>query len=281
MNKIKALTNPFFKNNLNDEKIIEYKTNKKLKNKNECIIISIIGPHESGKSIFSINLAKNLENKKILLIDFDVLNNSIHSILGISKFPFKINNNNKDIKKYIYKFNKNLHILSGIDFIFPNKISNSEIKNLFNELKFIYDYIIIDTSSECFFDTTRYLIRYSDQCIFLLEGNILEIKKAKKLLNIYLEHWYINKNKINIVINKYNKNSINMNLLKKIFIDFNLIGKLNYDNIYNLLINKNFKFFISTRKIKKQFNKIINNLNNKIKKEKRERKNINEYRFIN
>ena len=52
-------------------------------------VISITGPPSVGKSIFSINLAKinsyeNFENK-ILIIDADIINSSIHTILGLPK----------------------------------------------------------------------------------------------------------------------------------------------------------------------------------------------------
>lgn len=46
-------------------------------------------------------------------------------------------------------------------------------------------------------------------------------------------------NKINILFNKYNKNSIDINILKNIFSEFNILGKLNFDEKYNLIINKN------------------------------------------
>ena len=240
--------------------IVKYRVkrkNKKIYNKfkKDGIIISILGTHESGKSIFSINLAKSIKNKKILLIDFDLLNNSINSILGIKKYPNKKEND-------ILKINKNLYLLSAVNIIFKNKdkITNSEIKELLQKLKMNFDYIIIDTSSECFFDATRFIIKNSNKCIFLLEANLLEINNAKKLLSMYLENWYIDKNKINIVLNKYNKNAIDFNILKNIFSDFKMLGKINYDDYYNLLINKNFNIIFKSKKIKKQYKIILDNL---------------------
>lgn len=244
-----------------ENKIIKYKIKKKLnkiKEKN-CNVISILGSYESGKSIFSIILSKSFKNKKVLLIDFDILNNSIHSILGIKKYPNK-NKDKVEIKNLIYKYNKNLDLICGVDLLFKNKITNTEIKKLIAELKLKYDYIILDTSSECFYDVTRFLIRNSNECIFLLEANLLEIKKAKKLLSIYIEEWNIKKEKINIVLNKYNYNSIEINLLKNIFFDFKILGKINYDTNYNLLINRNFNQLFKLKKIDNQYKNIIKNL---------------------
>lgn len=250
-----------------DDKIIKYKIKKKniiKKNNKKCFIICILGYYESGKSIFCINLSKNIKNKKILIIDFDILNNSIFSILGINKIQNKekVNiNDSLNIKNIIYKFNKNLHLICGIDLLLPNKITNKEIQLLINNLQFNYDYIIIDTSSECLNDTTKFLIKNSDKSIFLLEANTLEIKKSKRLLNIYLEEWYIKKGKINIVFNKYNRNSIKFNLLKIIFSDFKILGKVDYNLKYNFLINKNFKNYFVCNKIKRQYKNILKSIN--------------------
>ena len=243
--------------------VIKYKANNNLKisrkTKRKCFVISVLGSYESGKSIFSINLVKNFKNKKVLLIDFDILYNSIHSILGIKKYP-KINNKKITYEKMIIKLSNNFHLISGINMLFPNKVSNDDIKNMLTYLKTRYDYIIIDTSSDCFFDVNKALIKYSNKCIFLLEANVLEIKKAKNLLSIYLEKWQFKKEKFNIVINKYNTNSISLDIIKNIFSDFKILGKIDYDRSYNVLINRNFKSYFLYKKLRKQYKKIIHNL---------------------
>ena len=89
------------------------------------------------------------------------------------------------------------------------------------------------------------------------------MKKSKKIINLYLEKWYIKKEKINIVFNKYNNYSIDMNLLKIVYSDFKILGKIEYDSKYNLLINKNFKNYFWCNKIKQEYKNIIINLNKK------------------
>ena len=96
-NKFSHKIKSFFKDNIvnkilkNKKNIINSKSNKKDKDKNikNKKVISITGPPSVGKSIFSINLAKinsyeNSENK-ILIIDADIINSSIHTILGLPK----------------------------------------------------------------------------------------------------------------------------------------------------------------------------------------------------
>ena len=62
-------------------------------------------------------------------------------------------------------------------------------------------------------------------------------------------------NKINILFNKFNKNSIDINILKIIFSEYNIIGKIDINNKYNLIINKNANKI--DKNIKKEYLKII------------------------
>ena len=244
------------KNKVNNKKIILNKLinifNKKQKyDLKEEKIISVTGTNGVGKSIFTINLANSLSNSKnkILIIDFDILNNSLHTILGIKKYSQKIRNKIKNnnllkeikIEELIIKINSKIDLVSGINLLFDSKykISSEKVKNILSKLKEKYEIIIIDTSSECFLDYTKEIIKNSNLNIFILEANLLEIKKAKNLLNIYINNWEIPQESINILFNKYNENSIDISILKKIFSGFNILGKLSFNPQYNLIINKN------------------------------------------
>lgn len=83
----------------------------------------------------------------------------------------------------------------------------------------------------------------------------MEIQKSKNILKIYKEEWNIDNNKINILFNKFNKNSIDINILKIIFSEYNIIGKIDINNKYNLIINKNANKI--DKNIKKEYLKII------------------------
>lgn len=244
------------KNKVNNKKIILNKLinifNKKQKyDLKEEKIISVTGTNGVGKSIFTINLANSLSNSKnkILIIDFDILNNSLHTILGKKKYSQKIRNKIKNnnllkeikIEELIIRINSKIDLVSGINLLFDSKykISSEKVKNILSKLKEKYEIIIIDTSSECFFDYTKEIIKNSNLNIFILEANLLEIKKAKNLLNIYINNWEIPQENINILFNKYNENSIDISILKKIFSGFNILGKLSFNPQYNLIINKN------------------------------------------
>jgi len=140
--------------NKNMMKNIKIEDFSKIKKENK--IITILGGSGVGKSIFTIMLSRTLKKrgKRILIIDFDILNNNIHTILGIKKYSNKIVNNNKyKIENFIIPVNKSMDLISGLDLIFSQnkKIDSEEIIYQIEILKKRYDYIIIDTSSECFF----------------------------------------------------------------------------------------------------------------------------------
>ena len=265
-NKKENKINLFFKNNIeNNEKNNEKNNAKNHKNKiiknnaeknsknQRKEIICVSGTSGVGKSIFSINLAKSFMNEqnKILIIDFDILNNSLHTILGIKKYPEKIKNKIKNnnllsqikIEELIIKINSKIDLISGINLLFDSKyqISSAKIKNILLKLKEKYNLIIIDTSSECFFDYTKEIMKNSNYNIFITEANLLEIKKAKNLLNIYINEWEIPQRNFNILFNKYNQNSIDVSILKHIFSGFSILGKLSINPQYNLMINRNDK----------------------------------------
>lgn len=251
-----------YKNIFKENKEIIYKEQKEDNKKSK--IISIIGSSGVGKSIFCSNFSLAFKNKKTLIIDFDILNKSIKTIFGVKEKIAEENENwdKEKIDNLIIKISTDLDLICGIDVIFKNgdKQEKEKIIEILNELKNKYDVILLDTSSECFIDYTKEIIKYSDFSIFLVEANLIELKKAKKLLEIYINNWKIKKEKINIIFNKYNKNSIDDKILKNLFLDFNILGQLKLDENYNYMINKNTNYI--NKKLKEEYERIKEKVEN-------------------
>ena len=237
---------------------------KKIKEKTEEIIC-INGTSGIGKSIFTVNLAKAINKNKILIIDFDILNNSLHTILGVKKYSEKIinkienNSNEINIQELIIKINSKIDLVSGVNFLINSKHVNNSIKNILDVLSQKYDVIIIDTSSEIYLDYTKEIMKLCKFNIFISGANLLEIAKTKKLLNIYVNKWKISRRNFNILFNKYDFNSIDFSILKNIFSEFNILGKLYTSSNYNLIINKN-KSGKLNKKLQKEYWVIYKNL---------------------
>ena len=209
------------------------KSSKKVDSK-EAEMICICGVYGSGKSIISLLIAKYYEkqNKKVMIIDADIYNNSIHTILGV-----KINNNDD---KFI-KINKNISIFSDFnDFVDIDKYLKVDRFNRFlNQIKNEYDIVIIDTTSNMENEYIKKILKLSSKIIFLVEPNLSEISKSRKLLDYFLQKINMNKEKLGIIFNKVYKNTIDDNILKNLFFNIKILGKVEYSEKYSECINKN------------------------------------------
>ena len=156
----------------------------------------------------------------------------------------------KIINELIIKTKFNIDLLAGSNVIFNLQvhISPKKLVEIINNLKKIYDYIIIDTATDYLLDYTRKIIENSKNVIFISGSNLLEIKKSQKLLSIYRNEWNIDKEKIKIIFNKWNKNSIDDGILRELFKDYYILGKIKLSDYYDLAINRN---NINNKKIQK------------------------------
>ena len=250
--KNKNIIRIFYKNEIKIEQLKKYNqiknnnennkepNNKKIKNKT----IIFFGERQVGKSIIILGITKSIEknNKKILLIELNKKESDLLLILSKNKNnkknliikKQKIKKYKKTHKKYLNKNkikiiqNLILKINKNIDIISYKKIINF---NIIKKLEKKYEYIFIEINSE---KNSKKIINNIDKKILIIRPNILGIKNAKKI---------IEKNKINkykIIINNYNKYSINTEIIEKIFKE-KIIGKIKYNQEYDEIINNNFK----------------------------------------
>ncbi len=218
-NKINKKIKYFYLEKINYENII-----KMIKIKNNKNILRLIGNRGVGKTILCIIISEiiiNIKKQKVLLIDKD--KNFI-----LTKMYSRNSNNNENL----IKIKNNLYILKNE-------------KELYR-IKEQFDYIIID-SNEINVNTNNNQFIIKD--IFILEANLLELKKINnlKLNNIK-----------GIILNKNNKNNISEKIIEKIF-NKKIIGKINYNKKINLFINNNFNLFYFS---KNEINNIIRIIEN-------------------
>ena len=226
LNKIKKI---FFKNDkeLKDKIINIFNEKNYNKNYNNCKIINISGLQGSGKTTISYLYMKKqklnkmqtctISDEKEMKLYFEIYDKN------------NIQVENKDNYKIIKFKNK-------YDYIFLKfNISNIEINNIIKELRNKYNYIYIDNYK----NKKNNLIKYSDEIYIILEPNIIKIKKSKQIINYLINKMKINKDKISLIINKYNKYSISIEIIEKIFYEIKINKIIKINNKYNLIFNEN------------------------------------------
>ena len=212
-------------------------------------VISVIGNYGVGKTVFCSLLGKYMsKNYKVLLINFDIFSDNLKCL-----FDLKSSVVSSEVKKLVNKVCKNLYILNGLKYIFNeyNKISEHKVKEIFDELKKEYDFIIVDTSSEISLKFIKTIFPTCDYNIFLIEANLLELKKAKELLEVYIMDLGLDPKKTGLFINKYNISSIELEVIKNVMNNIRIIGKMNYSTKINSYINTNTKTIFNIEDIKK------------------------------
>ena len=226
--------------NIKLNKKIKYNILKKYKNSN-CKVITTTGPSGVGKTTF-IKIFSKLKKEKTLIIDLDKDKNSLYTLYNVNK---------KQIKNNIFKIEKNVDLLT------INSNNLIKINNNINKYKNSYKYIVIDLASFIRNYKIKDILNNSNLIIFITEGNLLQLKKSKKLLEYYQNRLKIKNVNIKIILNKINKNTINKEIIKNTLNNLEYLGQISLNINYDNLINNNFNNFKLYPKIEKELKKII------------------------
>lgn len=166
-----------------------------------CITSSM---KNEGKSTVIANLAVTFQrlDKKVLLIDGDLRNPSLHKMFNIE--------NDKGLTNILLRKNKfeecikteeNLHILTG-GYIPSNPsevLSSKLMKDFIDGLRDKYDYIFVDAPPIGIVTDAGIISSYSDGVVFVVESNRADskiVKNAKERLD------QINANILGVIVNK-------------------------------------------------------------------------------
>ena len=145
-----------------------------------------------GKSTVIANLAVSFANldKKVLILDGDLRNPSVHKMFGLSNIigVTDVLVNNKKFAECVHCTDvRNLHVLAG-GAIPPNPsemLSSKKMRNFIESLKEHYDYIFIDAPPIGIVTDAGIISTYTDGCVFVVganEADIEHIKLAKERL---------------------------------------------------------------------------------------------------
>ena len=239
-------------NNIN-EPLFEYKVNVN----NQMLVkknIAIYGTSGAGKSLVSSIVSKYMSNDlklSLALLDMDIQNPSIDIFNNIDNNNDGLNqiideldkkqNVNQIIDKYMIKDknNKKLWFMTNNASIFDiqNKYSNKYYEKIYNAINQKFDYTMVDLPSSPFLDVVYYTLDTVDNIFFVINPNYASIRQAIKYLDLLTKLWNIPKEKIKLIVNKIQKNSLDNIQIESLIQDYEVVLNIPYIKDIDSYIN--------------------------------------------
>lgn len=215
-------------------------------------VIAISGNNGSGKSTFAINFCRVLAQKsdsKILLIDLDTLSGHIDDMLNIEKTPQTIelaldadkksginyatelimkNRFDSNVFEELVISSNGFDVLTGNTSLHycQNVLKTEYYEKILKCAKEKYDFIVLDTSSNIFLDSTKWALEASSKIFYITEGSNVAIKKAEQFIHIITNTWGIWKGKLQVIVNKKFRNDYEDEVISGVVENIPVIGEI-------------------------------------------------------
>jgi len=144
-------------------------------------------------------------------------------------------------EKYLVKSKQfpNLAVLTGNRSIpISRSVLNQEYyKLILEKAKELYDFILIDVSSNIFVDAMQFAMMNSNKIFMIAEGTYLSVERTYRFIKEFLPVWDIPESKVEILVNKFHKKSLDKNIINEIFKDICVSGYISFSEGYDDAIN--------------------------------------------
>ena len=198
------------KNNLMEEAFRSFRTNLlfMLEATQKVVLITSSQPSE-GKSFVAGNLAVSMAylGKKVIIVGLDIRKSGLNKVFGLNgQTPGITNYLNAPEKNDLYRLivpsgiSPNLDILPRGN-VPPNPtelVSRPTLENAINQLKELYDLVILDTAPIAMVTDTTIICRVADLCVYVCRADYTP-KTVYKYINVMKEQFA--EMKIGTVIN--------------------------------------------------------------------------------
>lgn len=163
-----------------------------------------------GKSTVIANVAytfSKLENCKVLLMDLDLRNPTVHKMFGVSNTYGLMDNlkNDRPLEKCIHKIEENMHVLPTGSMP-PNPaevLSSKKMAHFLKNIKVHYDYIFIDAPPVGVVSDATIISKNVDGVMYVVGANETDLNHAQVAIENLRK---ADANIIGSVLNKYAMN---------------------------------------------------------------------------
>lgn len=213
--------------------------------------IAVFGTNGAGKSYVSTLLTEIISenlNMNTLLIDMDVQNSAtdIYNNLNCSNnllmdIVKDVNNQTISIESFlnnVYKKGKKNYITNNASiFDYQNNLCIKQYDKIYDIASTQFDVLISDVPGNILLDISYYNIKNADVVMFVINPNYISIRQAMKYLDLITNSWNVDRNKINIIVNKVTKNSLSLSQIEALLVGYKISMEIDYDEEIENIIN--------------------------------------------
>ena len=212
--------------------------------------IAIYGTSGSGKSYIASNLAKVLSKDigmKVGVIDMDLQNPAMDIYNNLNLSASNLGDIVEDIDKGIdindildaRVSETQVAYITNNSTIYEcqNKLNPYYYEKIYAALNNRYDSIIVDLPASPFIDAVEYTMSIASKVYFVVNPNYISIRQALKYLELMTKLWQVPKSNIVIIINKYQKNSLDKYQIESFFSEYKILDFVNFSTSVEGFVN--------------------------------------------
>jgi len=170
----------------------------------------------SGATLVACNLAQQLsQHASVLLVDLDLQFGSVTHYLDVQPTHSHVEvlqqigeMDSLALRGFCTHYNANLHVLGGrsSELCLPQDIHAEQLEALLHLARSTYDWVVVDLPRQID-HLTGTALESADKALVVLQQSISHLKDGDRLLRILREDMGIQSSRLQVLVNRYNKNA--------------------------------------------------------------------------